>query len=372
MLLAKKIETPFYRIVNDTFYLQDEWNKTHIPFIYQTIFVHLHLLFEVEQHFIIDGGNLSTIDSAGVALLDEIFETYDHSIHELHNFSSANIDKIKIFSVQGLLKVEPRPHDSLLLLIGDFLYTKYIQLKAVVILTADIFYWSWKGLFDHSGHRQGSFTIQSLQIGFNALPIVGLLSFIIGLILAIQTAVQLRQFGAEQFLANLLAFSLARELSPLITAIILAGRSGSAIASEIATMKVTEELDALKMMALNPLRYVIAPKLHAVTVCMPLLVLFSLIVGIFGGVIVAVSILGLSAQSFLTSCLRVVSIKDLFITMLKSVAFAWQIVIIGSYYGLNVEGGSDAVGRATTKAVVASIFSVIMMDAFFSMIYLFK
>ncbi|MCK9330183.1 MAG: ABC transporter permease, partial [Candidatus Cloacimonetes bacterium] len=155
-----------------------------------------------------------------------------------------------------------------------------------------------------------------------------------------------------------------------ITAIILAGRSGSAIASEIATMKVTEEIDALKMMALNPIRYIVVPKFHAVTICMSLLILFSIIVGIFGGLIIAVTVLNLSPIAFLKTCIEVITIKDLMITLIKSTVFAWQIVIIGSHYGFQVTGGAEGVGKATTQAVVSSIFGVIIMDAIFSLIYL--
>jgi phospholipid/cholesterol/gamma-HCH transport system permease protein len=240
----------------------------------------------------------------------------------------------------------------------------------MLILTADILFWSINDLFDRRGQRQGSFTQQVNLIGINAIPIVALLSFIIGLILSLQSAVQLKNFGADQFLANLLAISLVREMSPLITAIIIAGRSGSAIASEIATMKVTEEIDALKMMALNPIRYVIVPKFHAVTTVMALLVTISIIVGILGGVIIAVVIGGQSSSAFVRACFNVVRAKDFILSMIKSTIFAWQIVIIGSHYGLQVEGGAEGVGKATTQSVVAAIFSVIIMDAIFSLIYL--
>jgi phospholipid/cholesterol/gamma-HCH transport system permease protein len=240
----------------------------------------------------------------------------------------------------------------------------------MLVLSSEIFYWSIVDIWKTKGHRKGSFTNQSIQIGFNALPIVGLLSFIVGVILALQSAVQMKNFGADQFLPLLLAHAFVRELSPLITAVIVAGRSGSAIASEIATMKVTEEIDALKMMALNPIRYVVVPKFHALTISMSLLVTFSIVVGILGGAIVAVLYLGQSFSSFMDACIDTISTQTFVISLLKSTVFAWQIVIIGSYYGFSASGGAEDVGRVTTQSVVASIFGVIIMDAIFSFQYL--
>jgi phospholipid/cholesterol/gamma-HCH transport system permease protein len=135
-------------------------------------------------------------------------------------------------------------------------------------------------------------------------------------------------------------------------------------------MKVTEEIDALKMMALNPIRYVVVPKFHAVTICMPILVLFSILIGVFGGLLIGVYYLELSVTSFVNSCLDVTAVKDILITMAKSIVFAWQIVIVGSHYGFQVNGGAEGVGKATTISVVISIFSVIIMDALFSLVYL--
>ena len=211
---------------------------------------------------------------------------------------------------------------------------------------------------------------QSLLIGVDALGIVGLLSLIIGLILALQSAAQLRQYGASIFVADLIAISMVREMGPIMTAIMIAGRSGSAIASEIATMQVTEEIDALKMMAINPVRYIVVPKVHAITICMPLLVTLSTIIGIFGGLIIATTYLDLSAVSYFTEIFKVLSLKDIMVGLSKSFAFAWVIVFIGSYYGFNVKGGAEGVGKATTLSVVASIFAIIVLDVIFSFMYL--
>ena len=355
---------------SNVIYLKETLVKSNVPECFKALMQEVEAQSDIHAEIFIDGSMLVEIDSAGVALIDEILEKCNLSHANLINFSDSNLEKIKIFSSQGLTD-EPLPQkESWLYIIGEKLLEYFNRLFDMTLLMSEIFYWSIVGIWDKKGHRKGSFTQQCFLIGMNALPIVGLLSFIIGFILSLQSAVLLRNFGADIFLAELLAHSLVRELSPLFTAIIVAGRSGSAIAAEIATMKVTEELDALKMMALNPIRYVVVPKFHAVTVCMALLVTFSIIVGIFGGVLVAVTVLDFSVTAFLSTCVRVISARAFSLTLIKSTVFAWQIVIIGSYYGFSVRGGAEDVGRVTTQAVVASIFGVIIMDAIFSLQYL--
>jgi phospholipid/cholesterol/gamma-HCH transport system permease protein len=240
----------------------------------------------------------------------------------------------------------------------------------VLLLASEIYYWSFIGLLNHKGQRKGSLVQQAALLGSQALPIVALLSFIIGFILSLQSAVQLRNFGANVFIADLLAVTMVREMGPMMTAIIIAGRSGSAIASEIATMQVTEEIDALKMMALSPIRYIVVPKFHAITVVMPMLVAFSILVGMVGGGIIALGYLGLSMETFLKRSIDIITLKDLVVSLGKSTVFAWVIVIIGSYFGFQVKGGAEGVGKATTASVVASIFAVIVLDAMFSLLYL--
>ncbi len=238
------------------------------------------------------------------------------------------------------------------------------------MLCSELAWWSLAGLFDKKGQRKGSFTAQGVLLGYNALPVVCLLSFIIGFILSLQSAAQLKIYGGNVFLPDLLAVTLVREMGPLITAIIVAGRSGSAIASEIATMQVSEEIDALRMMAINPLRYVVVPKFHAITVVMPLLVVFSIIVGELGGLIIGMSMLDLSLTMFVSRSIEIIALKDILISLGKSIVFAWLIVVIGAYYGFRVKGGAEGVGKATTASVVAAIFAVVIADAIFSLFYL--
>ena len=156
----------------------------------------------------------------------------------------------------------------------------------------------------------------------------------------------------------------------MMTAIIIAGRSGSAFAAEISSMKVSEEIDALRMMAVNPIRYIVVPKFLAITISMPLLVTLSMVLGIVGGFIIGVTYLDLTPVSYFNETLSILTLEDLMVGYSKSIFFAGVIVVIGSYYGFRAEGGAEGVGRVTTSAVVASIFAVILLDAFFSLIYM--
>jgi phospholipid/cholesterol/gamma-HCH transport system permease protein len=317
----------------------------------------------------IDLTSLEKTDSSGIAFLDEIQSKYDV---KLTNIPSKFTEAFATFSSQKIEIEKPKSRFSFFESLGDKTFSGLNSFASGIILSADIAYWSLIGLVNKRGQRKGSVVQQSLLIGADAVGIIGLLSLIIGLILALQAAAQLRQFGANIFVADLIAVSMVREMGPMMTAIIVAGRSGSAIASEIATMKVTEEIDALKMMAINPIRYIVVPKLHAITLCMPLLVSLSMLVGIFGGLIVAVTYLDLSVTSYVNEVLAVLKVKDVLVGLSKSVVFSWVIVGIGGYYGFNVQGGAEGVGKATTKSVVASIFAVIILDAVFSLIYLGK
>jgi phospholipid/cholesterol/gamma-HCH transport system permease protein len=251
-------------------------------------------------------------------------------------------------------------------------YFFFSQLKSFVVLSADIFYYSFRSIFNKEGRKAGSVYQQILLMGNNAVPIVALLAFLIGLILSLQSAAQLRQFGANIYLVDLIVIGMILEMGPMITAVIVAGRSGSAIAAEISTMKITEELDALQVMALNPLKYVVSPKMIAMTISLPVLTIIANLVGIFGGFIIGVLYLDLSPDIFINRAVDVMTLAFWRQSMLKSVLFSWLIVLIGSHFGFNVKGGAEGVGKAATASVVAAIFGVIMTDAILSLIFYFE
>ncbi len=213
---------------------------------------------------------------------------------------------------------------------------------------------------------RNSVTEQSVTIGVDAFPIIALLSLLLGLIMAFQSAYQLRQFGANIYVANLVVISMVREFGPMMTGIMLAGRSGSAIAAELATMKVQEEIDALRTMGISPSQYLILPRMIAISMVGPALTLMSDLIGVFGGFLIGTLYLDLSVDAYMNQTLQSVTIGDVFNGLAKSLAFAWIIGTISCFSGVHVEGGASGVGKATTRAVVASIFMIIVADSLFT------
>jgi phospholipid/cholesterol/gamma-HCH transport system permease protein len=205
-------------------------------------------------------------------------------------------------------------------------------------------------------------------VGVNALPIVALISFLMGLIMAFQAATPLRQFGAELFIANLIGLSILRELGPLMTAIILAGRSGSAFAAELGTMKVREEIDALRTMGLDPVRFLIVPRVLAAVCMTPLLTVFADLIGLIGGAVVMRS-LGFPLVTYFHQIQYAVSYGSLVGGLVKAFVFGILVAGIGCLRGLQAGTGATAVGESTTSAVVSGIILIAITDGIFSVIY---
>ncbi|MEN6445424.1 MAG: MlaE family lipid ABC transporter permease subunit [Candidatus Cloacimonas sp.] len=355
------------KIVNNTLYLNGTLNAETVPGVLEEV----NVLLKHQNPDMIDLSGIANLDSAGVAFLDELQSRL--AAEGLLLLQGASPEIQEVIETFSSLKVEvPAPERQMGFFekIGDSVVVSAQQLYQVMLLASEVFYWGLIGIFSRKGQRKGSFIIQCSLLGSQALPILTLLSFIVGFILSLQASVQLANFGANVFIADLMAFSMVREIAPLITAIIVAGRSGSAIASEIATMQVTEEIDALKIMALSPVRYVVVPKFLAITVVMPILVMFSILVSEIGGGLIAINYLDLSIYTFVQRSISVLTIKDIVTSFGKSIIFAWTIVVIGAYCGFQVKGGAEGVGKATTSSVVASIFAVIIWDAIFSLLYL--
>jgi phospholipid/cholesterol/gamma-HCH transport system permease protein len=205
--------------------------------------------------------------------------------------------------------------------------------------------------------------------GVEALPIVGLLTFLMGVVIAYQGADQLQRFGANIYIADLVGLSMLRELSPLLTAIIVAGRSGSAYAAQIGTMKVTEEIDALRTIGISPQELLVLPKMIALVIALPLLTVFADVTGIIGGMIMARSKLDVSFDVFIVRLGDAVSLSSFLTGIIKAPVFAAIIALVGCFQGFQVGGSADSVGRQTTLSVVQAIFLVILADALFSVVF---
>ena len=244
------------------------------------------------------------------------------------------------------------------------------QVSRIISLTKDALFWTFLGsLKGKEGIRWKSTIQQMVLIGFNSIPIVATICFFVGLIIAMQSAYQLERFGAAIYVADLVGVSMTRELGPLLTAIIIAGRSGSAIAAEIGTMKVNEEIDALKTMGFNPVRFLVVPRLLALLIVLPCLALIADLVGILGGFFLAVFDLNLSFIRYFNQTADALVMKDLITGLIKTLFFAIIIAQVGSYQGFIVEGGAEGVGKSTTASVVTSIFLIIVADLIMTMVF---
>jgi len=224
--------------------------------------------------------------------------------------------------------------------------------------------------FYHLGHmRWKETTFEIYESGIKALPIIILTMFLIGVVVAYQSAAQLKIYGANIFIVDMLGISILRELAPMLTAIIIAGRSGSSYAAQIGVMKITEELDAMRTMGFDPYAFLVLPRMIALMIMMPILIFFADISGVIGGMLIAKVELGLSPSLFLERFVEVVKVKHFWIGIIKGPFFALLIATIGIYRGLQVKNDTQSIGFNTTKAVVESIFAVIICDAFFSIVF---
>jgi phospholipid/cholesterol/gamma-HCH transport system permease protein len=206
------------------------------------------------------------------------------------------------------------------------------------------------------------------RVGVDALPIIALIGFLLGLILAFQSAIPMRRFGAEIFVANLIGVSMLREMGPLITAIILAGRSGSAFAAELGTMKIREEIDALTTMGLEPVRFLVVPRVLAAVTMTPLLAMFANLFGLIGGAVV-MQTLGFPLVTYVNQILSAVTVGDLLGGLFKSLVYGIVVAGIGCLRGLQTTTGASAVGQSATRAVVSGIVLIAIVDGVFAVVF---
>ncbi|MDD2689740.1 MAG: ABC transporter permease [Candidatus Omnitrophica bacterium] len=212
---------------------------------------------------------------------------------------------------------------------------------------------------------------QAKKAGFDSLPIVSLVSLFIGFIFALQTAYFMQRIGSEIYIASMVALSLVRELGPVITALVVAGRVGAAITAELGSMQVTEQIDALETFAVNPIKYLIVPRFIALSIMLPLLTLYSDAIGILGSYLICVFKLGISSSMYLHVTFDSLLFKDLFTGLFKTIFFGMIIAFVSCHEGFNVEGGAEGVGRATTRSVVMSFILIITADCFFTALFYF-
>ena len=215
------------------------------------------------------------------------------------------------------------------------------------------------------------FIFQAKRIGLDSLPIVSVVALFTGMILAFQSTYLLKKLSSEIYIANIVALSLVRELGPVFTALIVAGRVGAAITAEVGTMTVTEQVDALRTLATNPIKYLVVPRFLGMVIMLPLLVIYTNLVGIMGGYIICVYRLGVSSAMYIQMTFQSLVLKDLYSGLIKSMVFGMLIALISCYEGLRAAGGAEGVGRSTTLSVVISFILVITTDCIFTALFYF-
>jgi phospholipid/cholesterol/gamma-HCH transport system permease protein len=255
--------------------------------------------------------------------------------------------------------------------IGAGVTDSLAYLGSLAMLGTRAAYFTFVGPFRGKPLRLQSAASQAMEVGVRALPILSLITFFIGLILALQSAYELSKLGAMNIVAKAVALSMSRELGPLITAIVVIGRSGSAFAAEIGTMKVSEEIDALEVMAISPINFLVAPKFLAMIVMLPCLTIWANTMGILGGALFGVTQADFTLGSYVQASIESLFLRDIFSGLIKSVMFGITITAVGCFEGLATGGGAEQVGRSTTRAVVISILLVVAVDLVFTGLFFF-
>jgi phospholipid/cholesterol/gamma-HCH transport system permease protein len=261
------------------------------------------------------------------------------------------------------------PRSGLLEQLGDSGIRFFDEVRDFTGLLVDAVYWTLLAPFEGRGFRWGLCLDEMYEMGVRAVRIAAMMSFLLGLTIAMLSAAQLRTFGLGIYVADLVMIGFARELAAVITAVVVSARTGAAIAAELATMKVQEEIDALRGMGLNVTQFLVSPKLVALIVVMPCLVSIAMVAGILGGMVWGTLVLGYRWDYWLTETLNAATLGDIFQGLLKGFFFAVVIVLIGCHNGLRVEGGSRGVGLMTTRAVVQDSFLIILIDMVFAVVF---
>ena len=321
----------------------------------------------------VDLGEVSYLDDFGSLVLLELREEMEKAKGGFYlRNASENIQRVlSVFQFDKASKavvLAKKPKPNVIERLGDATIDNVDDLRYMVSFLGSVCLALLHVILHPRSLRKEETLLTMQKTGFDALPIVGMISLLLGMILAFMSSVQLKQFGANIYVASLVAVAMVRELGPVMTAIIVAGRSGSAFAAEIGTMKVSEEVDALFTMGFDPTRFLVMPKLIAAVVMVPLLTMFADMFSIAGGMLVGVFMLDLTPSAYLNETVRFLSLRDIVWSFVKSASFAMLISWISCLRGFQVRGGADSVGQATTSAVVSSLFLIILADSIFAVI----
>ncbi|MCJ2188128.1 ABC transporter permease [Novosphingobium beihaiensis] len=338
----------------------------------------VHSLGDLDKRLAVLDGNFKRIDLSGVTDIDTTGAWLIANYAREHGLEMAGASEQarRLFAAIGRMdehETEPEPRPGLLTRtlseVGDVVIGWGHGFRKSVAFLGELVAALLKTL-RHPSRLRGTALVHHMQyVGINSLWIIGLMSFLIGVVIAQQGAVQLEQFGAEIYTINLTGRLSMRELGILMTSIMVAGRSGSAFAAQIGTMKLTEEVDAMRTIGVSPMEALVVPRVLASMIMMPLLGFYSAVLSIIGGAFISNFALDIPFWTFLQRTQEVVPITDVWVGIAKAPVFALIVALLGCYQGMQVSGSAEEVGSRTTQAVVTSIFTVIVLDAFFAIFF---
>jgi len=329
-------------------------------------------VFERAAPAVLDVAGVTAMDSAGLALVAHGMRRLGRGDDGL-SLRGVGGEVAKALKLAGWVFTTPKRADDerrvmLAEVVGEGATAAVRNIHYYLYLISETLYHGLISPFRREKPRVRIFLEQMARLGAGSAPIVWLIALLVGLTTAFQAAYELRRFGANIYIADLVSISMMTELGPLMAAILVAGRSGAAVTAEIGTMQVNEEIDALRLIGVAPIQYLVVPRVYAVVITQALLGVTSAIVGIFGGFVIAITSLDLSPLAFLNEALSSLLPIDLINNIIKSAIFGFIIVTVGAFYGLRVSGGAEGVGRATTSSVVTSIFLIVVADCIYSLI----
>ncbi len=335
------------------------------------------LEFRKPKRLVVDASDLNSCDSSGIAFLQELQyrmekvkgECILHGLKEefsyLYEISTSVQLREKWEEKSFFEELKKKPTE-----IGEFVVGRYSDATDLISYIGEVTVQIFQSIAKPRSVRWKDAFVSAENTGVNASIIIALIGFLLGLIMSFQSAIPMRRFGAEIFVANLVGLSLLRELGPLMTAFILAGRSGSAFAAELGTMKVSEEIDALTTMGLSPVQFLVIPRIIASTLMTPLLTMVFNLLGLVGGALV-LSSFGYPLVTFINQIVTAVTVIDLAGGLVKAVVFGLVVGAIGCFEGLRTKNGAGAVGESTTRAVVGGIIYVAVLDGIFSIAFFY-
>ena len=314
-------------------------------------------------------GQLSGLDTPGALFLCELRDK-GVELTDIRPEHKALLDLICRLELKPLPKSKPAPRwRQLIIQLGKGADNAWHDTLDIITFVGSVASVTGHALIHPRHLRLASISRHIGETGINALPIVGLMAVMIAVVLGYQGVAQLRPYGGEDFTINLVAVSVLREMGVLITAIMVAGRSGSAFTAEIGVMKAREEIDALEVMGVEPMEVLVVPRVIGLVIALPLLTFFADMMGLLGGAVISHALLDVSPMQYLERVHKAVDGSDLFVGLFKAPIFAFFIAVIACMHGLRVRGSAESVGQETTRAVVKGIFVVIVLDALFSILF---